>query len=170
MNIRTAFIIVSLAVVSVPLSAAVPRFLFIPVGNASGNKDFDYIGGSISTELKKQISDRFAVSELPDSDWESLARKNDFIFADEFSTRSVSLQLGIILKRDIVLSGIYRVMPARKKGDPDTLLFNIYLLGIRDKVIISNVSFETPADGTIFAKTEHLRDRIVAELAKVLPA
>lgn len=148
--------------------ARVPEFLFIPIENTGRNANYAYIGKSVTDELKKQINEEFAVHEIPERGWRSIAQDNQFIYEDEFYTRSVALQLGIILKRDVVLSGGYSVEPS-KKGGTDMVIFNVYLQNIRERKIISHIKFDTPADGTIFVKMNELRDKMIVELAKVLP-
>jgi hypothetical protein len=39
------------------------------------------------------------------------------------------------------------------------VVFNIYLMSIRDRKIISHINFKTPADATLFTKMIELRDR-----------
>jgi len=148
--------------------ARVPEFLFIPIENTGHNANYAYIGKSVTDELKKQVNEQFAVHEIPESGWRSIAKDNQFIYEDEYYTRTVALQLGIILKRDVVLSGGYSVEPS-KRGETDTVIFNIYLQNIRERKIISHIKFTTPADATLFTKMNELRDKMIVELAKVLP-
>ncbi len=165
-HFKLCFLIIIFSAVTA--QARVPEFLFIPIENTGQNANSEYIGKSVSDELRNQINENFAVHEIPDSAWRSIARENQFIYEDEYSTRSVALQLGIILKRDVVLLGGYSVETS-KSGGTDVVVFNIYLMSIRDRKIISHINFKTPADATLFTKMIELRDRVIAELAKVLP-
>ena len=160
----TLFIILS----ATAAFSAVPRFLFIPVANATGNDAYDYISPSVTDDLRKKIKQQFAVRELDDKEWRKLARDNFFQYEDEYHTRTAALQIGIILQRDVVLSGCYRLKPSKRNG-LDVLVFDIYLISVKDRKIISQVTFEAVADGSMFGRMEKLRDKIIVELAKILP-
>jgi hypothetical protein len=149
-------------------AAHVPAFLFIPVENAGRNPDYEYIGKSATKELNRLIGKNFAVREISERTWRALARENQFIYEDEYHTRSVALQLGLILKRDLVLSGSYLIEPS-KDGGTDTVFFNVYLQRIKDRKMISHIKFRTPADASIFTRMNEFSSMVIAELSRVLP-
>lgn len=157
-----------IAAAATAVQARAPRLLFLPVENIGGRQNHAYIGRSVTDDLRKRITEEFAVKEAPEPAWKSTASANDFIYPDEYYTRSVALQLGILLRQDVVLSGGYRVAP-RKGGGPDVASFDVYLQGVKDRKIISHITFDTPVDTTLFSRMNELRDKVVVELAKVLP-
>lgn len=166
-KLTTGFIVILL--LGAPLLAAPPRVLVIPIENVSNDKNYDYIKPSVTDALLQKMREQFAFRETAPENLQAVAKDNNFLYEGDFYTRSVALQLGLLMRQDVVISGSFSISLKGKRRGEAVLLFNIFIQSVVDKKIVAEIQMQAAPDATIFEKINEISDRVVQEAGKVLP-
>lgn len=145
---------------------ALKKVLILDVINLDKEANFEYLVGSITDALKENLKQNFVYVETPKEEWQKAATANDLVFTDESHTRTYSLDLGIVMKQDITISGGFKV---RTRKGTQLLEVTIFLLDVKSRRLIDTIAMETPTSGEMFSKINKLADQLSIAAAKVLP-
>lgn len=166
--IRSGFLtgILLVACISpVPLFAQL-KVLVLNFQNSTNHKDYAYLSGSLGEAVKKDLRDNYDFAETPEQEWKLIASEN-YLSEDDFFTKSVILNLGLLARQDLVISGSYAPIPGAKQ---QTLLTRVRIADINKKEIIREFEVKLPASSNLFNELKTVTMRIVTELKDILPS
>lgn len=89
-------------------SAGLKKVLVLDFVNIEQKPDFKYLEDSITDAVKNELARLFAFKETPRYVWEDVARAN-YLYRNDWNTKSVAMNLGLLSKQDVVIAGGYRV-------------------------------------------------------------
>lgn len=140
------------------------KVLILDFINIEKNANFQYLETSITDSVTEMLRKRFAFTESDKGKTESVATEN-FLFRDDYYTKSTAMNLGLLTRQDIVICGGFRIV--KKKGD--RIITQVRILDLQRKKAIAEFEVEGPADASIFESTEKLANRVADEAKTVLP-
>lgn len=146
-------------------SAGAKNVLILDFVNIEKNKNFDYLGGSLTEAIRNKLKELFVFKETPRSEWKEVAEKN-FLYKDEFNTKSVAMNLGLLSRQDVVISGDFKVII---KPQVTNVLTTVRIYDIQKKVLVTEIKEELPYDSRIFDGVDRISARIAEEARAVLP-
>lgn len=176
--LRTIVILVLLLFANIPANAALKKVLVLDFINIEKKADYDYLEASITDAVKEMLKKQFAFRETSRSKWEEIADMN-FIYKDDYYTKTAAMNLGLLAKQDIVISGGYRILTEtqttgkgkrRKKETVATIVTNVRILDISKKKTIAEFVEKGPADNRIWDSVAKIAERITEEAKAVLPS
>ena len=94
----------------VSLWAREPRLLFIPIADQTQDNSFGYLGPSVTEAIRTKLKQEYVFEEASPETWSKIAQKNAFVYPEDYSNKSVALQLALLMQQDVVLSGSYRLI------------------------------------------------------------
>ncbi|MDH5718499.1 MAG: hypothetical protein OEZ22_12810 [Spirochaetia bacterium] len=163
---------------SLSLSAAqLKKVLILDIVNIEKNSNYQYLEVSITEAVANSLKKKFAFEEMRKYDWEEVA-ENNYFFRDDLYTRSIAMNMGLLSKQDVVISGGFKIIssakaksPAlQKEKDTEIIATEVRILDIAKKRIIAEFVEEGPADNRIFQSVEKIAIRISEEARAVLPS
>lgn len=163
--IRKIFIIVALLLWTSGLAAAgKKRVLVLPFINIEKNTNVQYLETSLTDAVKENLRKLFAFDETPEKQWTEVSLKN-YIYRDDYSTKTAAMNLGLLAKQDVVISGGFWI---KIKGDI-TIFSRIRILDIAKKEVVTEFMETGPADSRIFDTVDRIAARISKEAKAILP-
>jgi len=148
-------------------AASLKKVLILDFKNLDKNPNYNYLETSITDAVRKNLQEKFAFNEMPQSKWQSLAKDNFFLWAEDNYSRSVGLNLGVRAKQDIVVGGYYQAV--RNAYGRYIVRAHVFVLDVGKRKIVTEFSIDMPADATLFDSVEKLATRVVKEAKAVLP-
>ena len=151
--------------------------------NINQDASFQYLEISITDAVKKMLKDRFVFRATNPQVVKEVA-ENNFIYRNDFHTRTAAMNLGLLSKTDIVIAGGYIIekpvgkTAASKKaalnsgadfGNVIRIKTSVRILDISKKQVIADFTETGPADDRIFNTIGKIADRIAKEARVVLP-
>jgi hypothetical protein len=133
--------------------------------NLDKNPNVEYLSGSMTEAMEEKLSGKFSYQK---ADKRELARvaEDNYLYKDDYATRSVALNLGLLAKQDVVIAGGFSV---RSSGNGEELLTTIRIYDIPKKKVVAEIREKTPVDSTIFESVDKITTRIVDAAKAVLP-
>ena len=80
--------------------------------NLDKNSNVEYLSGSMTDAMEEKLSGKFSYQKADKRELTRVAEEN-FLYKDDFATKSVALNLGLLTKQDVVIAGGFSV---RKGG------------------------------------------------------
>jgi len=152
--------------------AKMKKVLLVDIINKEKNANFGYLEASITDAIRNKLKETFVFRETKKEKWSAVAKDN-FLFKEEWDQKSVSMNLGLLTKQDILISGSFVVKSAKKKRKrkkgADEIFTLVRIFDISKKKIIADFTIKGYADGRIWDSVNEIADRIVKEASKVLP-
>lgn len=158
------YLITMMAITSGLSGDGMKKVLVLPFVNAEKNKNVEYLRDSLTEAVRSKLKKRFAFRSPPEREWQETA-ENNYLFPDDFATRSVALNLGLLAMQDVVISGEYRV----RGDDKLEIRTGVKIIDISRKKVIAEFEETGPADNRIFDTVTRIADRISNEAKAVLP-
>ncbi len=150
-------------------ASALKRVAILDFINIENDEDFQYLESLITESVQKSLDDKFAFQKLTKNMWQEVA-KNNYIFRKDLYTQTASMNLGLLSKQDVVISGGFRKHNIKKSGKLITaIIININILDISKRKVISEIKMTIKVDNNIFSKIDDIAKRIVKEAKSVLP-
>jgi len=163
-------------------AADMPKVLILDYVNVDKDSNFEYLGGSVTDAVREMLKKKFTFEESPRSEWEKVAADN-FVFPEDYHTSTASLNLGLLCRQDVVISGGFRVetrKAAKKTGaeanageaksEFETVIkISSSIYDVSSKRLITRFEVEGPASSQIFSSIQEVADRAGKEAAVVLP-
>jgi|GEM_PF-3236919 len=140
-----------------------PKLLFLGYQQSprSNDKKFGYVGPTLDEAILTELQKAFIFSTLPRSVWERTAADNH-LYAPDFHTLSVAVNLGLITKQDIVVAGSFEVVDGK-------ILVETSLYDGNKSVEAKRIKSSLPADARLFEGTEKAAKEIAAQAGSILP-
>ncbi|RME90675.1 MAG: hypothetical protein D6767_06480 [Candidatus Hydrogenedentota bacterium] len=148
------------------LHARPPKLLFLGIVNKEKKANIQYLESSLSDAILKKLQDRFVFTLCPESEWKPLAKENNF-FKEEWDQKSVALNLGLMLRQDVVISGSYRVQ-GMDTPNPQVVVF-VRVIHTRTKKVVSEKTMRAFINNKIWDAVNYISNQIAKEAAKALP-
>lgn len=133
--------------------------------NLDKNSNVEYLSGSMTDAMEEKLSGKFSYQKADKRELTRVAEEN-FLYKDDFATKSVALNLGLLTKQDVVIAGGFSV---RKGGKGEELLTTIRIYDIPNKKVVAEIKEKSPVDSTIFESVDKITTRIVEAAKAVLP-
>jgi hypothetical protein len=143
--------------------------LLVDIINKEKNANVAYLESSITDAIREKLKETFVFSETKKEIWAPVAKEN-YLYKDEWDQKSVSMNLGLLTKQDVLISGSYRIESSGKKGVPDQIITHIRIFNISKKRIIADFIIKGFADKRIWDSVKEIAERIVKETARILPS
>jgi hypothetical protein len=165
---RTITVVLLLLFLVTPASSAkLKKVLILNFNNIEGNPDYNYLEGSITDAVSKMLRDLFAFKETHRRKVERVARDN-FIFKNDYHTKTAAMNLGLLSRQDVVISGGYKVVRDRKSRGL-AIVTKVRILDISRKKTLSDFTLKGPADNRLWDSVKKISERISREAEKILP-
>jgi hypothetical protein len=144
-------------------NVAPPKLLFLGYQQSarSNNENFGYVGPTLDEAILTELQKVFVFSTLPKSVWERTATDNH-LYAPDFHTLSVAINLGLITKQDIVVAGSFEVVDGK-------ILVETSLYDVNKSIEAKRIKSTLPADARLFEGTERAAKEIAAQAGSILP-
>jgi hypothetical protein len=120
------------------------KVLILDFINIEKNANFQYLETSITDAVTEMLKKRFAFAASDKGKVESVATDN-FLYHDDYYTKSTAMNLGLLTQQDIVICGGFRIV--KKKGD--RIVTQVRILDLQKKKAIAEFEVEGPADASI---------------------
>jgi hypothetical protein len=133
--------------------------------NLDKNPNVDYLSGSITDAMQEKLAAKFTFQKANKRELTRIAEEN-YLFKDDFATRSVALNLGLLAKQDVIIAGGFNVS---KAGKGEELLTTIRIYDIPNRKVVAEITEKSPIDNTIFESVDRITNRIVDAAKAVLP-
>jgi len=157
-------------------AASLKNVLVLNFTNIENNKNYSYLKTSIPEAVIKMLKDRFVFKQTATKKWQKIAIDN-FLYADEYYTKSVAMNLGLLAKQDLVVSGSFKVRTKKKSidkenenGSSQEIFVQVGIFDITSKKMISHFTIRAPADSRIFNSIERVAEKITKEAKSILPS
>ncbi len=165
MRLFLAMIIFCIAT-ALPVSAQqLKKVAVLELVNLDKNANVDYLTGSMTEAMQEKLSGKFSYQKADKRELARIAEEN-YLYKDDFATKSVALNLGLLAKQDVVIAGGFSV---RKAGKGEELLTTIRIYDIPNKKVVAEIREKSPIDSTIFESVDKITDKIVDAARAVLP-
>ena len=102
---------------------------------------------------------------MDEQDIRRISERN-YLFRDDFYTKSVAINLGLLSKQDVVISGGY-VM--RQNKSAYAIITRVRIIDVSKKKVIKEFTVSGPADDRIWGTINSITDRIAREAGSILP-
>ncbi len=146
-------------------AAALKKVLILDFVNTTGKADYKYLESSITGTVRSMLSERFAFREPDRSSIEEVSAENQ-LYREDFNTKSVAMNMGLLAKQDVVISGGFAVDANRANPVIST---RVRILNVATKNVIADFKMDGPADNRIFTTIQDISRRIADEAKTVLP-
>ncbi|MES0491859.1 MAG: hypothetical protein ABUK01_17825 [Leptospirales bacterium] len=156
------FVLFYLCLPGQSVAAGLKKVMIMDFKNIEKNESYQYLESSITDAVKKSLKAKFAFRELAPKVWKAKAKKNFFLHEDEFYTKNVALQLGLINNQDIVIGGGYKIRSGK-------IYTNVHIYDIGKKKLVKEFVIKGYADNRIFASVEKIAQQIAKEIESILP-
>ncbi|MDH5721209.1 MAG: hypothetical protein OEZ13_11450 [Spirochaetia bacterium] len=163
--------------VSLPLYAAsLKKVLILDFINIDKNSNYQYLEASITDAVREDLKKLFAFRETKKRQIDEVSKTN-FLFREDYYTKSTAMNLGLLAKQDVVISGGFKIINAseaksdelRKEKDTQIIAAQVRIFDIAKKKTIAEFIEEGPVDSRIFASVEKIANRISQEAKAILP-
>ena len=145
-------------------SAGIKKLLVLDFINLEKNPNVQYLESSFTKSVKKKLKELFIFHETPEIQWQTIAKKN-FLWREDWATKSAAMNLGLLAKQDVVISGGFVVTGTQNS----TIITTVRILDISGKKIIADFKEKGPADARIFDTLDKIAKKIVEKSRAVLP-
>ncbi|MBS0619489.1 MAG: hypothetical protein JSR44_14980, partial [Spirochaetes bacterium] len=147
------------------------KVLILDFKNLDKNPNYQYLEDSVTEAIRNNLKAKFDFKEMPKADWQHLAQKNYFLWAEENYSRGVALNLGLLARQDIAVGGYYQAVIADKGKYRGAFVIkaHVFVLDVGKKKVVTEFDTEMPADASLFTEVENLAGRVVQEAKAVLP-
>ncbi len=161
----------ALLVTLMPLSQGIwaatkKKVLVLEFINAESRANFAYLETSITEAVKNSLKKKFVFTETPKARWQKVAKDN-YMYKEDYYSRTLAMNLGLLAKQDVVIAGEYRIDVSQK---PMKVITNVRIVDIAKKTEIAQFTETGPAGSGIFATIEKIAARIAEEARAVLPS
>ena len=137
-------------------AAGLKKVAILDFINIENDEDFQYLESLITESVQKSLKEKFAFKDLPKRKWEEIAKIN-YIYRNDLHTKTASMNLGLLTKQDVIISGGFRKENIKKKGRLETAIkININILDISKRKIISEIKMKIKVDNNIFSKIDDI--------------
>ena len=143
------------------------RLLILDFVNIEKEANYDYIALSMTNTTRDYLKKKFAFKEVAKEVWQAVAKKN-FIYTDEYFTKTAAMNLGLLSKHDIVISAGYIIK--KKSKDDLSIITNVRIFDISKKKILTSFKIVGPADMRIFDTINEIATKITQEAKSILPS
>lgn len=141
------------------------KLAILELVNLDKNANVEYLVSSITEAMDAKLSSKFEFQKADKRFLRRVAEEN-FFYKDDFATRSVALNLGLLSKQDVVISGGFTV---QKSERGEILSTTVRIFDMSNKKIVAEIQEKSPLDSTIFESVDKITDRIVDAAKVVLP-
>jgi TolB-like protein len=141
------------------------KVLVLPFNNISQKADYNYLENSIADSIRDMLKKKFAFQETAREDWEATANEN-FIYWTDYYTPTASMNLGLLAKQDIVISGGFTT---EESSDKILIHILVKIYDIGQKKILSDLKVTGEASNNIFQTIDEVTLKVSGEAKKVLP-
>lgn len=148
-------------------AASLKKVILLDFKNVLKKRQFNYLEPSITNAIREKLKKRFAYHELAKEQWQEAARGN-FISEDDLYTYSAAMNLGLLLRQDIVIFGGYVIEDKRQSAFPE-IKTRVRILDLAKRKEITDFETQNNIDSTFFAAINAIADRIVTEATPILP-
>ncbi len=142
------------------------KVLILDFINIDKKENYQYLEDSITESVTTLLKEKFAFKEMRKSKLNEI-RKANYIYRDDYHTKSVSMNLGLLGKQDVVISGGYRI--ETDKNRKAVIVTDVRIYDISKKNILTEFSMNGPADNRIFNSINEISKRIEKEVRPILP-
>ena len=140
--------------------------IILDINNVSGNSDYDYLEGTITKAIRKELQKNAAFVELEKEKWQKIAEKN-YIFKKDMHTKTAAVNLGLLTNQDVVLAGFFNINNSAR-GNSE-LSGYILLYSISKKELVVSIPLNVPISGEMFDAIDKAAIESAEALNKVLP-
>lgn len=133
--------------------------------NLDKNPNVEYLSGSMTEAMEEKLKGKFAFQKANKKELNQVAEDN-FLFKDDFATKSVALNLGLLAKQDVIIAGGFSV---RKSGAGEELTTTVRIYDIPNKKVVAEIKEKSPLDSTIFESVDRITNKVVDAARAVLP-
>lgn len=159
------FILLALLSINI-YSQELKKVIILKFVNLEKNPNIQYLENSMTQAIDKRLSSMFMYEQADMKSIYQFAEEN-YLFQDDFGTRSVALNLGLLTKQDVVISGAFYV---NKNHSPEILVTDIKIIDVSTKKMISNFIMESKLDGTLFDSIDQIATKVATEVQILLPS
>ena len=150
--------------------------LILTYNNIEKDQNFTYLETSIEDAIRNMLQKKFAFAQTPREEWEKIAKDN-YIFNGEYYTKSASINLGLLARQDIVISGGFTISKAKKEKQtgkkeeisPEIIIINTRMYDVSKREIIAEFDVEGPASNKIFNSIQIVANNVSEAAKRVLP-
>jgi len=151
---------------SLPVQAQqLKKVAVLELVNIDKNPNVQYLESSMTEAMEEKLAGKFSFARSDKSELMRIAEEN-FLYKDDFATRSVALNLGLVAKQDVVIAGGFTV---RKSGKGETLVTTVRIYDIPKKKIVAEIRESSLVDNTIFESVDKITNKIADAAKAVLP-
>ncbi|MCB1201860.1 MAG: hypothetical protein KDK41_14520 [Leptospiraceae bacterium] len=133
--------------------------------NVTKNNNVEYLEASMTKAVDKKLSELFSYQKPDPSELRRVAEDN-FLYRDDYATRSVAMNLGLLARQDVVISGGFIV---KSQGGSEILVTTVRILDIPNKRVVAEFDETSKIDNTLFDSIDRIAVRISEEAKAVLP-
>lgn len=144
------------------LAADKPRVLILDIENIEQRASLNWVENTISNALRTRLNENFSFEEISKSKWQPIAEKNHFSFTEEYYTKTVALQLGLVLKQDYAIGGGYKQID-------NEIICQVHLFEVGSRKLVKDLKLRFKKDNNIFASVDKMVAQIIEQFADVLP-
>jgi hypothetical protein len=146
-------------------SQTLKKVVILDFINIEGSATYNYLEASITDSVEKMLKEKFAFSKMNKKNLKKLIKKN-FIFRKDFYTQTASMNIGLLAKQDVVISGGFKI---KVKNKNTIINIHVVIYDMKNKKVISDFKMEGPADSRIWDTIGTIVKKISLEAKKVLP-
>ncbi len=166
-------IIGGLLLPTLPLKAQqLKKVAVLELVNLDKDPQLEYLKSSLTDAIDSKLQEKFAYARSNPQDIAEVAKANYF-YGEDFSTKSVAINLGLVAQQDVIISGGFiRVAGITAKGGKknEGVIAIVRIYDIPQKNIVAEVQETSPIDDSIFDMTERVSNRIAEAAKAVLPS
>jgi len=159
------------------LALEMKKVIILDFINIEKKPNFQYLEVSITDAVREGMIKKFVFQEIDRSKWEEVADLN-FLYKDDYYTKSVATNLGLLAQQDIIISGGFKIISTddaknveyKKDKDLPIIATQVRILNIATKKPVAEFIEEGPADNRIFESVNKIVERINEEAKAVLPS
>jgi len=133
--------------------------------NLDKNANIEYLSGSMTEAMEEKLRSKFSFARTDKDELMRIAEEN-FLFKDDFATKSVALNLGLVAKQDVVIAGGFTV---KKTVKGESLVTTVRIYDIPKKRVVAEIRETSPVDNSIFESVEKISNKIADAAKAVLP-
>lgn len=162
MRLSVISLLLLIAHTSAAWSARPQRVMVLEAVNRSGDPNLKYLEVSISDAVRDELKRQFTFSEIPVETRNKVAAQN-YIFPQDFDTETAAVNLGLLARQDIVVTGNFESAGGRR------ILINIRIVSVSEKKVLKTISHKATVDSSIFSEIQKIANESAVEMAKILP-
>lgn len=133
--------------------------------NETRDPNAQYLEKTISKAIKSKLAKEFVFEQANPREIASIARSSD-LFHEDFSTRSVAMNIGKAAKQDVVISGGFSV---DKSSEPGIVNVTVRIFDIGHRKMVAEFPESFPIDNNLFISINSMAGRIVNKAKSLLP-